>query len=82
MARKLALTTIDNPHDPINDFPAWFAYDVASGYNTLSFLGRIFVGSDELSDSDHEQAVELAIDEIIRENVSGVYRKVEREVEA
>jgi hypothetical protein len=81
MVRKVALTTVDNPHDPIDDFPAWFAYDIASGYNTTSFLGRIIVTSDELSDSDQEQAIELAIDEIVRENVSGVHRKIVREVE-
>jgi len=80
MSRKIALTTIDNPHDPIDDFPAWFAFDTASGYNTPAFLARIYVGSDDLSDSDQEQAIERAIDEIIQENVTGVYRKIVREV--
>ena len=80
MNRKVALTTVDNPHDPIDDFPAWFAFDVASGYNTASFLARIYVGSDDLSESDQDQAIELAIDEIVKENVAGVYRKIVREV--
>lgn len=80
MIRKLALTTIDNPHDPIDDFPAWFAFDTASGYNSISFLARIVVTSDDLSEFDQEQAIERAIDEIIKENVNGVYRKVVREV--
>lgn len=80
MVKKLGLTTIDNPHDPIDDFLAWFNFDTASGYNTLALLGRILVDSDSLSDSDEDEAIELAIDEIVKENVSGVHVKVEREI--
>lgn len=75
------LTTIDNPHDPFDDYLAWFAYDTASGYHTPDFLARIVQGSDQLSDVDQELANELAIDEIVRENVLGIYKKVSREVE-
>jgi hypothetical protein len=34
--------------------------------------------SDELSDADQFLAVQQAIDEIVRENVTGVHRKVKR----
>jgi hypothetical protein len=73
------LSTIDNPHSPFDDFGAWYAYDIASGYQTVSFLGRILVDSDQLSDSDLELAIEQAIDEIVLENVSGIYIKVQKE---
>ena len=74
------LTTTDNPHDPFDDYPAWFAYDTSSGYHTGSFLARILVDSDDLSEVDKERANELAIDEICRENVLGIYKKVTKEV--
>jgi hypothetical protein len=74
--KKSMLTTIDNPHSPFDDFPAWYAFDVASGYNTCGFLARILVTSDELSEADQDLARELAIDEIMNENVNGVYRRV------
>lgn len=74
------LTTIDNPHDPFDEYAAWFAYDASSGYHTGSFLARILVDSDDLSEADRERANELAIDEICRENVLGIYKKVTREV--
>lgn len=74
------LTTVDNPHDPFDDYPAWFAYDVSSGYNTPGFLARILQDSDQLSEPDQELANEQAIDEIVRENVLGIYRKVQREI--
>lgn len=71
------LTTVDNPFNPFTDFDEWNAYDMASGYYTMAFLARVTVTSHELSDLDQSQAIELAIDEIVRENVLGIYRKVD-----
>lgn len=72
------LTTVDNPHDPFDDYAAWFAFDASSGYHTPSFLARILQDSDQLSDADLEVAIENAINEIVKENVLGIYRKVTR----
>lgn len=70
------LTTVDNPFDPSTQFDEWYAYDTAAGYHSLSLLARIVKTSEALSDADQSQAVEDAIDEIVRENVSGLHRKV------
>ena len=75
----VALTTLDNPYDPFTQFEAWYQFDTAAGYHTSAFLARIVKSSDELSDTDQERAVEWAIDEIITENVLGIYRKLKRE---
>lgn len=75
------LTTVDNPHSPFDDFGAWYAYDVSSGYHTSSYLARIVKLSDQLSEADEDLAVEQAIDEIVKENVSGIYRKVTQEID-
>lgn len=72
------LTTIDNPYDPFEQFDDWYAWDERSGYHTTSFLARIVKNSDDISDTDQDIAVEQAIDEIVKENVSGVYLKVTR----
>jgi len=74
------LTTVDNPYSPFDEFDEWLAYDMSKGYNTLPFLARITVTSDELSDADQLQANEDAIDEIISENVLGLYKRVTREI--
>lgn len=74
-----ALTTIDNPYDPFTDYEKWYAYDYSKGHHTPGFLARIVVSSDELSDVDQSLAIEQAIDEIVKENVSGMYKKVSRE---
>lgn len=80
MSKKIMLTTVDNPFSPFDEFNAWYAYDIQSGYHTSSFLARIVVDSDQLSEPDQDAALESAIDEIIKENVNGVYKKVEKEV--
>jgi len=78
--KRSRLTTVDNPHDPFDEFPAWFAFDASSGYHTPDFLARILQDSDQLSDVDQELANEQAIDEIVKENVLGIYRKVTKEI--
>jgi len=75
------LTTIDNPFDPFTEFKPWFAFDVSHGYRTLSLLGRVVATSNELSQLDQLLANERAIDEIIKENVTGMHKKVSREIE-
>jgi hypothetical protein len=77
---RARLTTVDNPHDPFDDYPAWFAFDTSSGYHTPSFLARILKDSDQLSDADEELAISQAIDEIVQENVLGIYKKVTRDI--
>ena len=74
------LTTVDNPHSPFDNYPAWFAFDTAAGYHTPSLLGRVLQDSDQLSEADQALAIEQAIDEIVRENVTGMFRKVSKEV--
>lgn len=77
---EVAITTVDNPHDPFTEFVAWFNYDVAAGYYTTSTLARLVKDSPELSSADSLLAQELAIDEMVSENILGIYRKVTREV--
>lgn len=72
------LTTVDNPFDPFTQFDEWLEYDIAMGYNTSSFLDRISNVSNDLSLPDQALAVQQAIDEIVEENVSGMWRKVAR----
>lgn len=76
---EFMLTTVDNPFDPFTRFNEWLAYDIQKGYNTASFLARVCVLSDDLSEADQHLAIQLAIDEIVQENVSGMWRKITRE---
>ena len=72
------LTTVDNPFDPFTQFDEWLAYDMQLGYNTSAFLARIAKVSGELPQPDQDRAIQEAIDEIVNENVSGMWKKVAR----
>lgn len=70
------LTTIDNPFSPFTEYEDWLAFDLSHGYNTNQYLARIVISSDELSEEDQSVAIESAIDEIVKLNIRGIYRKV------
>ena len=75
MARCM-LTTIDNPYDPFVDFGAWYRYDESLGYHSCSYLARIARTSDQLSPVENEDEIERAIDDIVKYNPLGIYKKV------
>jgi hypothetical protein len=70
------LTTVDNPYNPFTHYDEWQAFDARLGYHTPSYLARIVLSSDSLSDADNEQAIDDAIIEICKINILGIYRKV------
>jgi hypothetical protein len=76
---ELMLTTYDNPYDPFLQFDDWYAYDTRAGYHTCGFLARVVFTSENLSDLDQSIAINEAIEEIVRENVLGIYRKISKE---
>lgn len=70
------LTTVDNPFSPFTQFNEWFAFDTVKGYNTSGLLARLVITSDEISEADQNVAIETAMEEIVKENVSGMHRMV------
>lgn len=70
------LTTVDNPFNPFTQFDQWFAWDTNAGYNSSGLLARVVLSSDDLSDTDQVVATQQAIDQIVNENVTGMFRKV------
>jgi hypothetical protein len=77
MIKERMLTTVDNPYNPFTQWDEWYVYDTMMGYHTMAFLARIARESEDLSEADQALAIDQAMDEIIRENVSGVHRLVE-----
>jgi hypothetical protein len=75
-----ALSTIDNPFNPIDDYDKWFSYDVSHGYNTSNWLGNLAKTSDLLSNEDNMKEIEDAIDEIVNVDPN-FYIKVTKQME-
>lgn len=70
------LTTEDNPYNPFTEFDDWYQYDETHGYHTCSYLARIANTSNLLLDNDNEDEIDRAMDEIVRLNITGNYKKV------
>jgi hypothetical protein len=79
MGTRHALTTADNPFDPIDDFHQWLVWDREAGYDTPNYLGRIAIISDELPTSLQDQEVSDAIDDVLREHGTELFRKISRD---
>lgn len=73
---EVMVTTSDNPYDYFNQFDEWFAFDCQKGYFTCNYLARVAYSSDELSETEEAEAIEAAVDEIVRFNLTGNYKKV------
>ncbi len=78
METEYMLTTIDNPYNPFTQWDQWLAFDEDQGYYTSNYLARIARVSDSLSPSEYQDEVNNAIDEIVLENILGIYRKIAR----
>ena len=80
MENEFVLTTIDNPFDPFEDFTSWFLFEVGKGYNSCSYLARIAKISDDMTEQEVSAEIERAIDEIIKYDFMGIYKKVKRSI--
>lgn len=74
--KAVALTTWDNPYNPIDDFASWFGFEVEKGYDSSGLLARFARTSSLLSDEENDQEVNRAIDEILANDPTGMYRKI------
>ena len=77
MARTVALTTSDNPYDPITNYDEWERYDTVNRYFTNDYLDRVCHTTTELGEVLYGDDVEHAIDEAVKYNlISWLYEGV------
>ena len=67
------LTTKDNPYSPFDQFDLWQMYDIEMGYQTCERLGKVIQLEDDMSDPEKEEAMDRAIDEIIKHDPLGIF---------
>lgn len=80
MSMQSMLTTIDNPFDPFEQFTSWFLFDVEKGYNSCGKLARIAKVSEDMSETEFNNEIDLAIDKLIKVDFLDIYKKVTKEV--
>ena len=70
MARAIALTTSDNPYNPITEYEDWRRFDtVEHNYDTEGYFDRISHTTNELGDEIYIDDIESAIDEAVKFNL-------------
>lgn len=72
------LTTDDNPFDPFVQYEEWDNWDQTHGYHSAALLGRVVATSYDISEPDQDQAMEDAISDIIKYNLSGHHIRVSK----
>lgn len=67
MARnaEYALSTVDNPYNPITQWDQWYQWDMDAKYNTCAYLARIARTSYQLSDAENDAEYKRAMQEIV-----------------
>lgn len=68
------VTTIDNPFDYFTQFDDWHRFDEDHGYYTCEYMARIANYTDEMSEEDRTRVINEAAEEIVRQNILGIYR--------
>jgi len=76
--KEFAITTIDNPFNPFEKFNEWMLFDEEQGYNTCSYLARITKLKDNLTEIEINNEIERAIDVIIDNDFTNMYKKLSR----
>ena len=79
MSKDFALTTVDNPYSPFDQFDSWFLYDVENGYNSCGMLARLTNVTDDMSSVEEDEEIARAIEEIIKNDFLGLYVKAYRD---
>lgn len=61
-----ALTTRDNPFNPITQNDSWLNYDLQKGHNTYGLIARIADYDNDLDSPDSDESTEQAMNVIVK----------------
>ena len=72
---EIAVTTTDNPYNPLTNYDEWDNYDRMQGYNTSDYLARVVRTTTEFGDGTYNEDIERAINEIVLLNLISMTHK-------
>lgn len=67
------ISTTDNPFNPWTHYDQWFEWDTSRGYNTASYLATVVQLINANGRVSDDEALALAIDDILEFNITGNY---------
>lgn len=66
---EVAVSTTDNPYNPLTDYDKWDQFDRQQGYGTSEYLARVVRTTTEFGDGTYANDIERAVDEIVLLNL-------------
>lgn len=76
---EVALTTVDNPYSPFSQFDQWYLFDLENGYDCCGYIDRMNkVNTLLLEENVEDEIINFTIDEIVNNDPTGMYVKVEK----
>ena len=77
-----ALSTVDNPFDPFEQFTSWLLFDNEKGYNSSGLLMRIAKIEDDFTQKEIDEEIERAIDQIVINDFTNTYIKIKKPIKS
>lgn len=74
--KRYLLTTVDNPYHPVDELEKWLAFDEEHGYYTNQRIAKVQSPSLHLTDAENQRIVNGIIDDFIRLDELGLYKKI------
>lgn len=76
-----AITTVDNPFDPFDQFNDWLMFDKEKGYHSCERVVRLAKFTDDMSEPEINEEFERAIDRLISLDCLDIFKKITRKAE-
>lgn len=70
------LSTYDNPYDYFTQRKEWLSFDIEHQYDCCGKLARIARLTDDMTESEENEEIKRAIDEIIKYDFLNIYKRV------
>ena len=79
MNEAYMLTTLDNPFNPFIQFSDWKRFDEDHNYHTCALLDRLTFTSNNLSDEENTELLNVQIQDIIDDDETANLMKVRKD---
>ena len=79
MNEAYMLTTLDNPFNPFIEFSDWKRFDEDHNYYTCALLDRLTFTSNNLSDEENTELLNVQIQDIIDDDETANLMKVRKD---
>lgn len=75
---ECAVTTVDNPYNPFDNFTQWDLFDKEKGYCSNQKVARLVNFTNDMTEQEMLEENEKAIDKLVALDFTNTFKKVTR----